>query len=70
MTDALTLSHACRWLEDVARTAAKGEVTLEMELPDGRYLVSQEWPSRAAYLEHARNREALKAMAAVSRIDA
>ena len=69
-TDALTLSYACRWLEDVARAAAKGEVTLEMEMPDGRYLVAQKWPSKAAYREHAVNRETLGKMVALSCIDA
>jgi hypothetical protein len=69
-TDALTLAYACRWLEAVARAAAKGEITLEMELPDGRYLAAEEWPSEAAYREYARNREALKAMLAVSRLPA
>ena len=69
-TDALTLSYACRWLEDVADASRKGEVTLEMEMPDGRYLVAEEWPSREAWLEHARNRETLAAMVAVSRLPA
>ena len=69
-TDALTLSYACRWLEGVADASAKGEVTMEMELHDGRYLVAEEWPSREAYCAHAVNRETLRAMAAVSRIAA
>jgi hypothetical protein len=70
MSDALALSHACRWLEDVADAAAKGVVTIEKETPDGRYSVCQEWPSRAAYLEHAVNLETLGKMVAVSRLPA
>jgi hypothetical protein len=66
--DALT--HVCRWLEDVADAAAKGQITLEMELHDGRYLVAEEWPSEAAYREHAVNREALGKTVAVSRLPA
>jgi hypothetical protein len=69
-TDALTLSYACRWLEDVADVAKQGQVTLEVELPGGRYLVCEEWPSRVDYLEHARNREALGKMVAVGRLSA
>ena len=48
MNDALTL--ACRWLEDVADVAKQGEVTMEMELHDGRYLVAEEWPSSGCLL--------------------
>jgi hypothetical protein len=68
--DALALSHACRWLEDVADAAKQREVTMEMELPGGRYLVAEEWPSKAAYRDHAVNLETLGKMVAVSRISA
>jgi len=66
-TDALTLSHVCCWLEEVADASRKGEVTLEMELPDGRFLVAEEWPSRVDYLEHVRNRHAIEAMVDLDR---
>jgi hypothetical protein len=68
MNDALTL--ACRWLEDVADVAKQGEVIMEMELHDGRYLVAEEWPSEAAYRAHAANLETLGKMVAVSRLPA
>jgi hypothetical protein len=68
--DALTLSHACRWLEEVAEASRKGEITLEMEMPDGRYSVCQEWPCEAAYRAHAVNLETLGKMVAVSRLPA
>jgi hypothetical protein len=67
LTDAHTLTYACRWLEEVADASAKGEVTLEMELPDGRFLVAEEWPSRVDYVEHVRNRHAIEAMVDLDR---
>jgi hypothetical protein len=69
-SEALTLAYACDWLKAVADASERGEVTLEMEMPDGRYLVALEWPSRLAYLEHARNLRALAAMLATSRLAA
>ena len=35
--EAFALTCACDWLRTVADAAAKGEVTLEVEMSDGRY---------------------------------
>ena len=57
-----TYEWLVEWLGEVANSSAKGEVTNECELPGGRWLVSEEWPSRRAYLEFARNRYTTQAM--------
>lgn len=51
-----------RWLEAAAKASKKRIVTHEKELPNGRYLVCEEWPSRSAYLELVRHRRTLEAM--------
>ena len=61
----LSLARRCR-----LTSAKQGEVIMEMEFHDGRYLVAEEWPSREAYRAHAVNREALGKMVAVSRLPA
>ena len=54
----------------MADASARGEVTFEAELPGGRWVVCEEWPSRAAFVEHAQHRHAIEAMVAVSRLPA
>ncbi len=66
--EAFALTCACDWLRTAADAAAKGEVTLEVEMSDGRNRVSEEWPSRLAFLQHTRNLETLKAMVEHSRL--
>jgi quinol monooxygenase YgiN len=68
--EAFDFDYLAKWLGAVADASAQGEVTNEAELPDGRYLVAEEWPSRAAFLEHLTNLETLKAMIALSRLPA
>jgi hypothetical protein len=51
-----------RWLETAAKASKKRIVTHEKELPNGRYIVCEEWPSRGAYLELVRHRMTLEAM--------
>lgn len=51
-----------RWLRATAVASREGRVTREEELSNGAYIVCEEWPSRAAYLELARHRMTLEAM--------
>jgi hypothetical protein len=51
-----------RWLRNGAEASRKRRITREEELPSGRYMVCEEWPSRAAYLEFTRYRMTLEAM--------
>jgi hypothetical protein len=51
-----------RWLRAAAKASMRRQITFEEELPNGRYLVCEEWPSKAAYLELAMHRKALEAM--------
>ena len=50
------------WLKKIAEVSAKGRIRQETELASGRYIVSEEWPSKAAYTEFLRCRETLEAM--------
>jgi hypothetical protein len=50
------------WLRSAAEASRKGQVTREEELPNGAYMVSEEWPSESAYLDFARHRMTLEAM--------
>ena len=52
--------HMVKWLGAIAEASAKGQVTDECGLPGGRYLVCEEWPSRAAFVDYARQRHALE----------
>jgi hypothetical protein len=54
--------YLVRWLDQSARALARRKIIEQRELPDGRYIVTEEWPSRAAYLETAQNRMTLEAM--------
>jgi quinol monooxygenase YgiN len=65
--EARSIEFIAEWLGTVADAAAEGEVTLELEFDDGRYLVAEEWPSREAWLEHAQHRHAIEAMVAEDR---
>ena len=49
------------WLKKIAEASAKGRITHETPL-GGRYIVSEEWPSKADYTEFLRCRETLDAM--------
>jgi hypothetical protein len=60
--EASTYELIVEWLGTVADASAEGAITNECELPSGRWVVCEEWPSRAAYLEYARNRHATEAM--------
>jgi hypothetical protein len=51
-----------RWLRDAAKASRNGGVTREEKLPSGGYIVCEEWPSRAAYLEFVRYRMTLEGM--------
>lgn len=51
-----------RWLRATAKASREGRVTREDELATGTYIVCEEWPSRAAYLEFSRYRLTLEAM--------
>jgi hypothetical protein len=50
------------WLKKIAEASGHGRVTHETALASGRYIVSEEWPSKAAYIEFLRCRETLEAM--------
>ena len=50
------------WLKKIAEASAHGRTTHENTLASGRYIVSEEWPSKAAYVEFLRCRETLEAM--------
>ena len=65
--DARALAHACRFIECIADASASGEVISEEEMPNGHYLVAEEWPSLDAYLAFAAHRQTLEAMVAISR---
>lgn len=54
--------YLIRWLEQAARALAKRTSTLEKELADGRYIATEEWPSRSAYLAMAQHRMTMEAM--------
>lgn len=51
-----------RWLRGSAVASREGQVTRQQELPNGLFIVCEEWPSRAAYLEFSRCRMTLEAM--------
>ena len=51
-----------RWLKQAGEASIKRTITHEEELPNGRYIVCEEWPSRSAYLELVRHRMALESM--------
>lgn len=51
-----------RWLKQFGEASIKRTITHEEELPNGRYIVCEEWPSRSAYLELVRHRLTLEAM--------
>jgi hypothetical protein len=51
-----------RWLTAIAKASTPRVVTRTEELSDGRYIVCEEWPSRAAYLELRGHRLTLEAM--------
>ena len=49
-------------IKEAAKTSIKGNITHEDELPSGRYIVSEEWPNKAAYIEFHRIRTTLEDM--------
>jgi hypothetical protein len=57
-----TFEFLVDFLGTVADASVKGEVTHEAELPGDRWMVCEEWPSHADYLEYARNRHATVGM--------
>jgi quinol monooxygenase YgiN len=65
--EALDFEYLAKWLGAIADASARGEVTFEAGLPGGRWVVAEEWPSRAAWLEHAQQRHAIEAMADMDR---
>lgn len=60
--EALDYEHVVKWLGQVADASAKGAIVDEMELPGGRWVVSEEWPSRVDFLKYARERHAIEGM--------
>jgi hypothetical protein len=51
-----------RWLRSAAKASCNGQIMREEELPDGAYMVNEEWPSKAAYMEFYSHRVTLEAM--------
>jgi hypothetical protein len=50
------------WLRNEAVASRRGRVTQEQGLANGAYMVSEEWPSQAAYLEFVHYRITLEGM--------
>ena len=49
-------------IKEAAKRSTRGKVTHEEELANGRYIVSEEWPDKTAYLEYQQIRMTLEAM--------
>lgn len=60
------LEQTALWLTEAAEAAAGTTTTFECELPNGRHMVTEEWPSRSAYQEFTKFRMTLEAMRKVT----